>query len=213
MQTDLNIHDPAELKKAAEELARQNLRLNESLAALKRSQAKVFHQEKMASIGQFAAGVSHEIGSPIGFIDSNLSTLGKYLSRLTGFLAIQSECIAAGSPPEKVESVRRQHANLKIDYIVKDLGEIPRTRCCPRQMIRVFMNLLVNAAHAIEDRGSSPSGPGRRTGTSASASPSPTPARGSRRRTWTGSSSHSSPRWRSAKGRERGWASASPTES
>jgi len=215
MQTDLNIHDPAELKKAAEELARQNLRLNESLAALKRSQAKVLHQEKMASIGQFAAGVAHEIGNPIGFINSNLSTLGKYLSRLTGFLAIQSECIAAGSPPEKVESVRRQHANLKIDYIVKDLedlvreslegaervrgivedlksfslvdeseykqadlneclrgtiniawnvikhkatlkkelGEIPRTRCCPRQMIQVFMNLLVNAAHAIEEQG------------------------------------------------------------
>ena len=215
MQNDLNIHDPAELKKAAEELARQNLRLNESLAALKRSQAKVLHQEKMASIGQFAAGVAHEIGNPIGFINSNLSTLGKYLSRLTGFLAIQSECIAAGSPPEKVESVRRQHANLKIDYIVKDLedlvreslegaervrsivadlksfsrvdeseyktadlneclrstinivwneikykatlkkelGEIPRTRCYPQQMNQVFMNLLVNAAHAIEHQG------------------------------------------------------------
>ena len=199
----------------AEELTRKNLRLNEALAALKRSQAKVLHQEKMASIGQLAAGVAHEINNPIGFINSNLSTLGKYLSRLTGFLAAQSECIAAGAPPEKVESVRRQQANLKIDYIVKDLedlvresmegaervrsivadlkifsrmdeseykqadlneclrsainiawneirykatlkkelGEIPRTRCYPHQMNQVFMNLLVNAAHAIEDQG------------------------------------------------------------
>ena len=213
--TIVTIHDSTELKKAAEELTRKNLRLNEALAALKRSQAKVLHQEKMASIGQLAAGVAHEINNPIGFITSNLSTLGKYLSRLSGFLAVQSGCIAAGAPPEQVESVRQQQAGLKIDYIVKDLedlvreslegaervrsivadlksfsrvdetefkqadlneclrstinivwneikykatlkkelGEIPRTRCYPQQMNQVFMNLLVNAAHAIEQQG------------------------------------------------------------
>ena len=213
--TIVTIHDSTELKKAAEEMARKNLRLNEALAALKRSQAKVLHQEKMASIGQLAAGVAHEINNPIGFINSNLSTLGKYLSRLSGFLAVQTECIAAGAPPERVESVRQQQASLKIDYIVKDLedlvreslegaervrsivadlksfsrvdeseykqadlneclrstinivwneikykatlkkdlGEIPRTRCYPQQMNQVFMNLLVNAAHAIEQQG------------------------------------------------------------
>jgi two-component system NtrC family sensor kinase len=213
--TIVTIHDSSELKEAAEELTRKNLRLNETLAALKRSQAKVLHQEKMASIGQLAAGVAHEINNPIGFINSNLSTLGKYLSRLSRFLAIQSGCIAAGAPPEQVESVRQQQASLKIDYIVKDLedlvreslegaervrsivadlksfshvdeseykqadlneclrstinivwneikykatlkkelGEIPRTRCYPQQMNQVFMNLLVNAAHAIEQQG------------------------------------------------------------
>jgi two-component system NtrC family sensor kinase len=215
LATIVTIHDSTELKTAAEELTRKNLRLNDTLAALKRSQAKVLHQEKMASIGQLAAGVAHEINNPIGFINSNLSTLGKYLSRLSGFLALQSECIAAGAPPEKIEFVRQQQAGLKIDYIVKDLedlvreslegservrsivadlksfsrvdeseykpadlnecirstinivwneikykatlkkelGEIPRTRCYPQQMNQVFMNLLVNAAHAIEQQG------------------------------------------------------------
>ena len=213
--TIVAIHDSTELKNAAEEMTRKNLRLNEALAALKRSQAKVLHQEKMASIGQLAAGVAHEINNPIGFINSNLSTLGKYLSRIEGFLAAQSDCIAAGAPPEQVEAVRQQQASLKIDYIVKDLedlvreslegaervrsivadlksfsrvdesefkqadlneclrstinivwneikykatlkkelGEIPRTRCYPQQMNQVFMNLLVNAAHAIEHQG------------------------------------------------------------
>jgi two-component system NtrC family sensor kinase len=213
--TVVTIHDSTEMKKAAEELNRKNIRLNEALAALKHSQAKVLHQEKMASIGQLAAGVAHEINNPIGFIGSNLSTLGKYLSRIVGFLAIQSECIAAGAPPEQVESVRQQQASLKIDYIVKDLedlvresmegaervqtivadlkrfsrvdeseyrqadlneclrstiniawseiknkatlkkelGEIPPTRCYPQQMSQVFMNLLVNAAQAIERQG------------------------------------------------------------
>ncbi|MFA6147609.1 MAG: ATP-binding protein [bacterium] len=211
----VTIHDSTEMKKAAEELTRKNLRLSEALTALKNSQAKVIHQEKMASIGQLAAGMAHEINNPIGFINSNLSTLGKYLSRLSGFLAVQSECIAAGAPPEQVDSVRQQQARLKIDYIVKDLedlvresmegaervrsivadlktfsrmdesrqkqvdlneclrgtinivwneikykatlkkelGEIPPTRCYPQQMSQVFMNLLVNAAHAIEQQG------------------------------------------------------------
>jgi len=213
--TIVTIHDATERKKAAEELTRKNLRLNKALAALKRSQAKVLHQEKMASIGQLAAGVAHEISNPIGFIHSNLSTLGKYLSRIVGFLAAQSGCIAAGAPPDQVESVRQQRASLKIDYLVKDLedlvresldgaervrsivedlksfsradeseykqadlneclrsainiawneikgkatlrkelGEIPRSRCYPQQMNRVFMNLLVNAAQAIEQQG------------------------------------------------------------
>jgi len=213
--TIVTIHDATGMKKAAEELIRKNLRLNEALAALKRSQAKVLHQEKMASIGQLAAGVAHEISDPIGFISSNLSTLGKYLSRIKAFLAAQSECIAAGAPQERVESVRQQQAGLKIDYILKDLedlvresmegaeriqgiiselkgfsradesdsrkadlnaclrsainiawneikhkatlkkelGEIPTTRCYPQLMNQAFTDLLVNAAHAIEDRG------------------------------------------------------------
>jgi len=213
--TIVTLHDATERKKAAEELTRKNLRLNEALAALKRSQARVLHQEKMASVGQLAAGVAHEISNPIGFVNSNLSTLAKYLPRIEGFLAVQSGCIAAGAPPAQVESVRQQRAGLKIDYIMKDLedlvresmegadrvqrivadlkgfsrvdeseyrqadlneclgsainiawneikykatlkkefGEIPRSRCLPNQMNRVFMNLLVNAAHAIEEKG------------------------------------------------------------
>ena len=205
----------AELRREHDELTRKNLRLNESLAALKRSQAKVLHQEKMASLGQLAAGVAHEIDDPIGIIDSNLSTLGKYLPRLTAHLADRSGRIAAGTPPEKAGPDRRQQTDPKIDYILKDLeglvreslegaervrnivadlkgfsradageyeqadlnecllnaidiawngirhkatlkkelGEVPRTRCYPRQMSRVFMNLLANAAGAIEERG------------------------------------------------------------
>ena len=56
---------------------------------LKLTQAKALHQEKMATIGQLAAGVAHEINNPMGFIQSNLGTLRKYLTRLTDYLAFQ----------------------------------------------------------------------------------------------------------------------------
>ena len=45
---------------------------------LERTQAQMVQSEKMASIGQLAAGVAHEINNPTGFVSSNLKTLGDY---------------------------------------------------------------------------------------------------------------------------------------
>ncbi|MBI5905811.1 MAG: PAS domain-containing protein [Deltaproteobacteria bacterium] len=209
------IHDATEIKAMTGELEQKNARLSEALSEIRRTQSKLVQQEKMASIGQLAAGVAHEINNPIGFINSNLGTLGKYLSRLSEFLFEQTACIGAGAPAATVDALRQKREQLKIDYILKDLddlvreslegaervrsivadlksfsrvdesdfkmadlneclrstinivwneikykatmkkdlGEIPRTRCNPQQMNQVFMNLLVNAAHAIENRG------------------------------------------------------------
>ena len=43
---------------------------------LKEQKATILHQEKLASIGQLAAGVAHEINNPTGYIKSNLNSLG-----------------------------------------------------------------------------------------------------------------------------------------
>ena len=52
--------------------------LRSALEELEKTQAQIFHSEKMASIGQLAAGVAHEINNPTGFISSNLKTLQGY---------------------------------------------------------------------------------------------------------------------------------------
>ncbi|MBP2679686.1 MAG: sensor histidine kinase, Cache 1 [Deltaproteobacteria bacterium] len=174
----VTIHDATEPKKAAEELSRKNLRLNEALGALKRSQAKVLRQERMASIGQLAAGVAHEISNPIGFINSNLSTLKiDYIVKdlddlvresLEGAERVQS-IVADLKSFSRVDESEYRQADIneclrstinivwnEIKYkatLKKELGEIPRTRCYPQQLNQVFMNLLVNAAHAIEQKG------------------------------------------------------------
>src|SRR5690606_32922117 len=49
---------------------------------LQAAQSQLQQSEKMASIGQLAAGVAHEINNPIGYVMSNLTTLGQYVQTL-----------------------------------------------------------------------------------------------------------------------------------
>lgn len=81
----------------------------------------------MASLGQLAAGVAHEINNLIGFILCNLGTLTKYNERLTKFIGIQSTAIetmgvnAKGSDVQK--TVSTEPASLKID-IIAEIGDL-----------------------------------------------------------------------------------------
>jgi len=70
---------PSDAAAATEDRVKELLRSNEELtrlnARLSEAQDKLMQSEKMASIGQLAAGVAHEINNPIGFIFSNFGTL------------------------------------------------------------------------------------------------------------------------------------------
>ena len=69
--------------------------LVKTLSKLKHTQAQMIHSEKMASIGQLAAGVAHEINNPIGFIKSNLYTLKGYCQEINSLVLLY----------EKLESI------------------------------------------------------------------------------------------------------------
>jgi len=107
----------------ASELARKD---DEAMTELRREQADIVRQEKMASIGWLASGVARETAGPVGVIRSNLLALGKHLEKLAGFLQAQSECIAAGAKPEHVEAVRQKRAHLRIDYLLPDVDDLIR---------------------------------------------------------------------------------------
>jgi two-component system, NtrC family, sensor kinase len=192
------------------------LRANEALtvlnARLSATQDKLVQSEKLASIGQLAAGVAHEINNPIGYIFSNFGTLEKYLDQLFQMLSAYeaAEPALAATPHgaqlkalrdeieldylkediptlmtesrEGITRVRKIVQDLKdfsrvdasqewvwanlhrgidstlnivnneIKYkadVVREYGEIPDVECLPSELNQVFMNLLVNAAHAI----------------------------------------------------------------
>ncbi len=70
------------------DLERQNLELALSKAQLERLQAQIVHSEKMAGLGQLAAGVAHELNNPAGFIYGNMDLIRAYLGRLELMLSI-----------------------------------------------------------------------------------------------------------------------------
>ena len=205
-------------------LESQHKELEKAYEEIKATQSHILQQEKMASIGQLAAGVAHEINNPMGFIMSNLGSLNKYANKLSEFLKVQSDALVelsnkAGVCIHEVEEtgrrVKESRRSLKIDYVLEDLdsliresldgadrvkkivqdlksfsrideaenkmadindglnstinivwnelkykvtlkkeyGNIPMTKCNPGQLNQVFMNMLVNSAHAIEKQG------------------------------------------------------------
>ncbi len=196
-------------------LEMKNKELENAYAELKNTQTRILQQEKMASIGQLAAGVAHEINNPMGFISSNLGTLGKYAGKLAGYVRELTGSAEQFNGREQLAALRERRRQLKIDYILddieplineslegadrvktivqnlktfsrideaeskpadindciestlsivwnelkynadvrKDYGELPLTMCHPQQLNQVFMNLLVNAGQAIENRG------------------------------------------------------------
>jgi PAS domain S-box-containing protein len=188
----------------------------------KSANARLMQSEKMASIGQLAAGVAHEINNPTGFVSSNLGTLGQYITDLISLMRQYRELLTViqndgkdGSLSAKMEQILALEKEVDIDYVLDDVyslveesqegterikkivmdlkdfahpgddqlkpadinknldstlnvvwnelkhkatvrreyGAIPPIPCIPQQLNQVFLNLLVNAAQAIPEKG------------------------------------------------------------
>ena len=72
----------AELTSTYAKLAVEHQELTASMNKVEQAQNALLQSEKMAAVGQLAAGVAHEINNPIGFVNSNLGTLNRYVADL-----------------------------------------------------------------------------------------------------------------------------------
>ena len=206
----------ASLNKNNQALLLEKLEQQKLIAQLHDAQSHLLQADKMASIGQLAAGVAHEINNPIGYVYSNLGTLEKYVQDTFAMLdqyeqaeaSISDEAVRMtlkearnrldiaflkrdlsdlmNESKDGISRVKTIVQNLKdfshvdnteewhfsdlhkglestlnivsneIKYkadVVKEYGDLPEVECLSSQLNQVFMNLLVNAAHAIEERG------------------------------------------------------------
>jgi PAS domain S-box-containing protein len=82
------------------------------IGLLKDAQRDAFQASKMAGIGQLAAGIAHEINTPIQYIGDNLSFIGETFEAISRFVAERR----AGAPLfDDPDSDR------KIDYLVDEV--------------------------------------------------------------------------------------------
>lgn len=147
---------------------------------VKHLQKQVDQSEKLAVIGQLAAGVAHEIGNPLAAISSlvqviqrknkddvlndQLITIKENIDRIS---KIVRELVDFSRPPsyEKVtiqitDILKTAVGIVKYDKRVKKVNfetdydsEIPLIKVVPDQMLQVFVNILINALDAIEGKG------------------------------------------------------------
>ncbi len=105
------------------ELSTLNATMQRMNEMLEETQDQLVQSEKMASIGQIAAGVAHEINNPIGFVLSNLGTLDSYLASLFALLEayIESECPASVPQKDSLDRVRALRDNINFDFLRGDI--------------------------------------------------------------------------------------------
>lgn len=212
----ISFHDISEAKQHTEMMEVKNRELHDLNAQLQGVQTQLVQSEKMASIGQLSAGVAHEINNPLGFINSNVSTLDNYIRELLNLVNNYHELLVDTADASKIEAalafrktadfdfinedvqllmgetrdgidrVKRIVQSLKdfsrldstsdfepsdihlglnstlnivnneIKYkceVIKDYAELPLVDCMMSSLNQVFLNLLVNAGHAITETG------------------------------------------------------------
>jgi two-component system NtrC family sensor kinase len=193
------------------ELDQQKRALEQTLDELQQAQLYLIQSEKMAVLGQFVAGIAHEVNTPLGTMLSNNSTLMVCIDKMkqlpqpnaepTGALS-DSSAPQSDAPNLSAEQLFTNIDNLlslnklagsRIQEIVKNLRnfarldeseqktvdvhegiestilliqssidpriviernyqpDLPKVQCFPGLLNQVFMNLLVNASHAIQD--------------------------------------------------------------
>ncbi len=94
---------------------------------LKEMQSQVVQSEKLASIGQLAAGVAHEMNTPVGFVSCNFETLESYLKKILELLdmyEVLARCVEASDKNHRLETLKRikeAKVKMRFDEILGDL--------------------------------------------------------------------------------------------
>lgn len=103
------------------ELLGRNNELTELSARLSMAQEQLMQSEKLASIGQLAAGVAHEINNPIGYVFSNFETLGTYIGRMLTMFDSYQQAEASIGNAEVLARLRAQRASIDLDFLIDDI--------------------------------------------------------------------------------------------
>jgi PAS domain S-box-containing protein len=126
------------------ELQASHIKLEKAYEELKRAHASILQQEKMASIGQLASGIAHEINTPTQYVSNNISFLRESMEDL---LSGMQACLDAISSAQDGSLTR--DALGKLDAVLQEIDfdylkkEIPRALEESTEGIRRITNIVV----------------------------------------------------------------------
>ena len=110
------------------EVEETNGELSLALTTLQQAQSKLVQQEKLAGVGQLAAGVAHEINNPLGFVSSNFSMLQRYVERLCELIEAYKNALEQAEVEEAVQEIaagiREKEKSAKLELMLEDLPEL-----------------------------------------------------------------------------------------
>lgn len=122
----------------------------ELITKLEDAHNQLLQSEKMAAIGQLAAGVAHEINNPIGFINSNIGVLQKYVDAILNFIEFieQNEI---NLPKQIKEEFDNRKKILEIDYLKSDIRDLLAESLDGLQRVKKIVSDLKDFSHANSD--------------------------------------------------------------
>lgn len=103
------------------DLEARNEELVRGKAQLERLQAQIIQNEKMASLGQLAAGIAHEINNPVGFVYGNLDFLGACVNDLIKLVKFYDELDLPENTAAAAAGLKKQ---INYETTVNDLTEM-----------------------------------------------------------------------------------------
>ena len=137
--------------RALSALSRQvmsHLELRQKMVQLEQAQTLLQQSEKMASIGQLAAGVAHEINNPVGFVSSNMGTLNNYagtlFDTLDGYDAIVRDEPLSPSARIQINALREQ---ADLGYLKTDMIELVKESLEGLNRVRDIVQALKDFSH------------------------------------------------------------------
>ena len=144
------------------------------------AQSKVIQASKLASIGELAAGVGHEINNPLNaiincadilmqglaegskerqfaeLVRSEAERIARIVRNLLTFSRQDREAHSPARLSDIVETVlslsRKKIAKSKVDLHVEVPEDLPKLKCRSEQLQQVLMNLIINALHSLDER-------------------------------------------------------------
>jgi PAS domain S-box-containing protein len=144
-------------------LLRDISQLKQAEEEKKRIETQLLHSEKMASIGQLAAGVAHEINNPTGFVSSNLKTLSEYIQDLSDLTKEYRKLVETlkQNPDtdgillavsDEVKRISELEEEIDLDFVLKDIFELIEESREGTERIKKIVLDLKDFAHPGDDK-------------------------------------------------------------